>query len=234
MLTAANPAEWTIIEQINRTDSTKSWTSPTPVDLNKMVWVYDLEITKLTGTVNVPIIGDITLDVTSSIPADQRATSGEMRNLPAVLLQDMLVHADSGTSADVFVQIDALGFGQAEFSNIVLGSMDVPVFGSRPIQRINVEASVSITGYDPGDYNRDASIDAADYVLWRKTFLQTGPGLAADGNNSEVVDLVDYDIWQEHFGQLADIGSAPTTVPEPTTPLVLILLFAGGLRRHRS
>ena len=47
-----------------------------------------------------------------------------------------------------------------------------------------------------GDYNSDGTVDAADYVVWRKSLGQTGPDLAADGDNSGEVDLADYDYWR--------------------------------------
>jgi hypothetical protein len=120
------------------------------------------------------------------------------------------------------------------FSNIVLGSVNVPLFGSRPIQRINVEANVSISGFDYGDFNRDAKVDSADYVLWRKTLFQTGTDLLADGNNSGVVDLVDYGLWRENFGRQPSTSSVSAEVPEPTSPFVsILLLFAASLRRRQ-
>jgi hypothetical protein len=230
---AVNPANWNIALQINRTDSTKTWVSPTPVDLDKMAWNYVLEITKLTGTVSVPFIGEITQDITSQIPPEDRLAIGETRDLPAVLAQDSFSDPNSGTSADVFVEVDNLGFGRAVFSNIVLGSVEVPVFGLRPIQRINFEATVSLTGFDYGDYNRDAAISAADYVVWRKTLLESGPNLAADGDNNELVDVGDRDLWQTHFGHPSS-GASAAPVPEPNAPLlILVLSAAAGGRRTR-
>jgi len=58
----------------------------------------------------------------------------------------------------------------------------------------------------PGDYNGDFQVDAADYVIYRDTFGQTGPGLAADGSGNEIIDQADYDVWRAHFG---DVLNAP-------------------------
>ncbi len=82
----------------------------------------------------------------------------------------------------------------------------------------------------PGDYNHNGAVDAADYVVWRKTLGQTGPGLAADGNGNGngQIDSGDFDIWRAHFGQTAGSGagtSANAAVPEPTT-LIMVLLGA--------
>jgi hypothetical protein len=222
----ANPVDWHIVEQINRTDTMKSWQSPTAIDLGKMVWEYDYEITKVTGTVSVPLVGNVTEDVTDSISPELRSASGETRSLPAVLVNQSIVEPSTGTSADVFVEVDSLGFGRAVFSNIMLGSVDVPLFGSRPIERINIEAIVSLVGYDFGDYNRDGSVDAADYVVWRGTLGHTGDDLWADGNWNNAVDSGDFNIWRDHLGQTAFAGGsfAAASVPEPATAALLLLV----------
>ncbi|MCI0334883.1 MAG: hypothetical protein L0228_16845 [Planctomycetes bacterium] len=82
-----------------------------------------------------------------------------------------------------------------------------------------------------GDFNGDGSVDAADYVVWRK-----GVGVASTPEN--------YNLWRTNFGQSAGSGataggsafavanlsrSADAAVPEPT-PLVLVCLTtAAGL-----
>jgi hypothetical protein len=72
-----------------------------------------------------------------------------------------------------------------------------------------------------GDYNKNNYVDAADYVLWRKTFDDVNPaaGRPADGNFDGYVDDYDYDIWRQHFGNTATgIGGLGfNAVPEPAT-----------------
>jgi subtilisin-like proprotein convertase family protein len=56
----------------------------------------------------------------------------------------------------------------------------------------------------PGDYNRETTVDAADYVVFRK-FLTTAVPVAyagADGNGNRIVDPGDRDVWVEHFGEV--------------------------------
>lgn len=234
---AVNPAQWLIVEQMNRGDTMKTWTSPTAIDLDKMVWEYSYEITKVTGTVNLGIFGDVTQDITSSIPEDDRIGDGESRNLPAVLLDETLSEPESGTSAHVFVEVDDLGFGQAVFSEIMLGSINVPLFGSRPIQRINVEARVDIAGYDFGDFDRNGAVNAEDYPLWRNSFGLTGPALAADGNGDESVDAADYVVWRANSGPGtggAAGASIAGAVPEPSSGLLLIAAAFAGLVVRRT
>jgi uncharacterized protein YjbI with pentapeptide repeats len=71
-----------------------------------------------------------------------------------------------------------------------------------------------------GDFNEDGSVDAADYIVWRK-------GLGTTHT------LNDYEVWRIHFGQTAFSGAAPPSaeplsaaVPEP---LALTLLVFGAL-----
>jgi hypothetical protein len=59
-------------------------------------------------------------------------------------------------------------------------------------------------------------VDAADYVVWRKT----------DGAQEG------YDVWRTHFGQTTGSGSlSNTTAPEPASALLLILAAAAIRRR---
>ncbi len=57
----------------------------------------------------------------------------------------------------------------------------------------------------PGDYNANSSVDAGDYVLWRKTLGSTTQ-LQADGSGptvgvpNGVVDQADYTYWRSNFG----------------------------------
>jgi hypothetical protein len=76
----------------------------------------------------------------------------------------------------------------------------------------------------PGDYNGDGVVNAADYVVWRKTLGDTGNNLAADGNVNGEIDAGDEIVWREHFGQTASSGaSADAGVPEPNSLAVLMI-----------
>jgi hypothetical protein len=90
-----------------------------------------------------------------------------------------------------------------------------------------------------GDYNRNGRVDAADYVLWRKTDGQTGTGLPADGNDDGMVDNADYQLWRMNFGSDAAAGLAAAlsaaAVPEPATAALLCLAWIGAtFARRRS
>jgi hypothetical protein len=71
-----------------------------------------------------------------------------------------------------------------------------------------------------GDFNSDGIVDAADYVVWRKT----------DGTQQG------YDAWLTHFGQTAPSGTGAVehaTVPEPATLAMLIVAAVGWSFRRR-
>jgi hypothetical protein len=68
-----------------------------------------------------------------------------------------------------------------------------------------------------GDYNDDGTVDAADYVVWRKT----------DGTQAG------YDAWTANFGQTAGRGSAASrAVPEPASALLALVPVVGLLKRR--
>lgn len=89
-----------------------------------------------------------------------------------------------------------------------------------------------------GDYNKNNYVDAADAVLWRKTFDEDNAvgGRPADGNFDGYVDDYDYDIWRQHFGNKASgiSGLGFNSVPEPATlSLTAFVAFACLMARGR-
>jgi sugar lactone lactonase YvrE len=76
-----------------------------------------------------------------------------------------------------------------------------------------------------GDYNRNGSVDAADYIVWRK-------GLGS------IYNQADYQIWRGHFGESIGVGSGTieaNAIPEPScTSLLLAAVITGGVFRIRA
>jgi subtilisin family serine protease len=59
-----------------------------------------------------------------------------------------------------------------------------------------------------GDYNRNGTVDNADFVLWQKTNGQNVPPFSgADGNGDGVVNQADFDIWKANFGNSVGPGA---------------------------
>ena len=79
-----------------------------------------------------------------------------------------------------------------------------------------------------GDYNRDGVVNAADYLLWRKSLGATVTRFAgADGDGSGVIDVADYLRWRTNYGATAGVGTAVAlSVPEPATIPAVCLAFA--------
>jgi hypothetical protein len=67
-----------------------------------------------------------------------------------------------------------------------------------------------------GDYNLNDVVDAADYVVWRKT-LGTG-GIAAfsgaDGSGNGLIDQADHNVWRANFGNVPPPGAGNGTSVE--------------------
>ncbi len=83
-----------------------------------------------------------------------------------------------------------------------------------------------------GDYNADGKVDAADYVVWRKTRGQSvSPAFSqADDNGDSHVTDADYNAWRSAFTGDSGSGSSdlfgPMEVPEPC---MAVLGFLGAL-----
>jgi hypothetical protein len=80
--------------------------------------------------------------------------------------------------------------------------------------------SIVIVPTLPGDYNDDGTVDAADYVVWRKN----------DGSQQG------YDTWRVNFVATAGNGAASVgvaRVPEPASALLLMMLGVAAVHRRR-
>ena len=95
-----------------------------------------------------------------------------------------------------------------------------------------VASAIQATAGIDGDYNGNGTVDAADYVLWRK-----GGPLANEVDTPGTVNAADYTAWRARFGNsgsgsgLDAVSNAP--VPEPATLLLLMFAAAGWHLRRR-
>ncbi|MEX2310345.1 MAG: hypothetical protein WD738_22445 [Pirellulales bacterium] len=114
-------------------------------------------------------------------------------------------------------QLKLIGWGsQAGMSS----STSVAFVGGSPLTHSFLADGLYLTvpgGGLAGDYNGDGSVDAADYVVWRKT----------DGTQDG------YNTWRANFGQTAGTGSAVSSgtaaVPEPAAWVVCLGLATIGI-----
>lgn len=123
---------------------------------------------------------------------------------------------------------DALGAGKAYFD------IHTTAFPAGEIRGFVVDV--------PGDFNDDGVVDAADYVVWKKTEGTIGEGNPADADNSSIVDQADYLIWRESFGSTRHDrhehhhgAGLAGNVPEPSAVAMLVAaLLALGFTRSRE
>ena len=102
---------------------------------------------------------------------------------------------------------------------------------------------IGVVAYGPvlaGDFNRDGTVDAADYIIWRKMDgSEVSRGTSADGNGDGVVDEYDFAQWQAHFGESpqngaggdGDAGIAPEA---GSTTFILLAAFGVAAVRRRD
>jgi hypothetical protein len=97
-----------------------------------------------------------------------------------------------------------------------------------------------VSNLQPGDYNDDGSVDAADYVVWRKASGRTATFFSgADGDGSGTVNAADYGIWRGRFaGSDGGRMASAAAIPEPSIIALVTLASSSVLsalvRRARS
>jgi hypothetical protein len=140
------------------------------------------------------IDGVLNADLTGvGVPAAIHSEFGTPFNIGR--LHDSTVHSFTGGIDDVQLYSVALTAEQIAF-----------LFN-------NPGLSVDFGGLSSGDFNGDGSVDAADYVLWRK-------------NPGGIYTPDDFNVWRSHFGETVGNGAGANvsaTVPEPASAWLLLL-----------
>jgi T5SS/PEP-CTERM-associated repeat protein len=81
----------------------------------------------------------------------------------------------------------------------------------------------------PGDYNNNGTVEAGDYVLYRK-YAGTTHVLPNDPTGG-AIGTAQYTTWRSHFGQPPGSGSGTTgSVPVPEPTMLVLLMFAAVSR----
>jgi glucose/arabinose dehydrogenase len=116
----------------------------------------------------------------------------------------------------------------ASYGEDAVGNLYIVAYGSGSVFKINTTQLLT------GDYNADGTVNAADYVVWRKTFGST-TNLAADGNHNNVIDDGDFTVWRNNFGNTVHtLGLGAAGVPEPSLAVVAVqLTLLLAVRRRR-
>jgi hypothetical protein len=118
--------------------------------------------------------------------------------------------------------------------------------GTQPGERYDVagggrrDAALAVYGFataggTPGDYNDDGTVDAADYVVWRKN-LGTSNTLPNDDEIGGTIGEDHYDLWVMNFGDGGGgAGALVAAAPEPASWLlaaVAVCVFASRRQRR--
>jgi hypothetical protein len=85
----------------------------------------------------------------------------------------------------------------------------------------------------PGDYNDDGSVDAADYIVWRKN--EGTANVLPNDPIGGTIGPAHFDQWQANFGATSSGSASHSVVPEPSCWLLLAAssAFLLVLRRAR-
>jgi hypothetical protein len=137
-------------------------------------------------------------------------------------LQVSLVGDEPLVPGDSYTLLTASGGMVGTFSELAMPTLGDELFWYVQYLRSGLHATVAEE--IPGDFNRNGSVGADDYVLWRKN----------GGQQSE------YDDWAAHFGQNVNLAEplSQGEVPEPTSgfmslwcaALILALRQRGAVR----
>ncbi len=104
------------------------------------------------------------------------------------------------------IRLDPAGIFTSFFDDTTVMGLPAGLTAEASIVGSSLFASVIAAAGLTGDYNGDGKVDAADYVVWRKTNINGQQG---------------YDDWRANFGRSAPGSGGGTAVPEPATPVLL-------------
>jgi glucose/arabinose dehydrogenase/type 1 glutamine amidotransferase len=141
------------------------------------------------------------------VKLDQNGAVLKINRLFSTLSFDNPIDAELGPDGALYVLEWAAGFGPP----------------SPDAKLVRIEFLGNLPTLD-GDYNQDQVVDAADYVVWRKTVGSTTDD-RADGNGDGVIDAEDYDVWRANFG---------ATVASPGVGTVLSTFSGSELSEEAS
>jgi hypothetical protein len=127
------------------------------------------------------------------------------------------------------------GGGQSRFASKEATSLESGVAGTFPAGTFAPRLQLSAIQVAPqlaGDYNGDGTVDAADYIVWRRNYL-TAVALPNEDETPGYVTSEDYTVWRSNFGRTltsigagSSLGMGEATVPEPSTLAMLAIGLA--------
>ena len=188
------------------------------------------------------VIGDDTdsaeatlqIELASTLSFDQLDVTG------SVMLDGVLeVSLADGFMPNVNDSFDILDWGSrtGTFSTLYLQPLDAGLVWNT--SQLYTDGVLSVAAAVPGDYNSDNTVDAADYVLWRKN-VGAPAGTLPNDIDGGTIGPSQYNTWRANFGKpfgagTGDTANLPTqeAVPEPSSLMLLIIAAAGMYLRLR-
>jgi hypothetical protein len=161
--------------------------------------------TSLEGTLTSTGTLDIDISGAGTGQSDRFDVIGAA-NLEGVVDVDVL--GSFSPTSDITILTTTAGINLT--GSLTLAGPDSGLFSGVSVVGNNLVLAVGGGGL-AGDYNGDDVVNAADYVVWRKSIGTT------DG----------YNLWRDHYGSTGGSGAggnAQAAVPEPTA---MLLLFVG-------
>ena len=177
----------------------------------------------------------------SQIPGVLNWSELESFSISAEIVNSLTIELPPGASGAVLEDADPLDVSQPGMMRLhSTGGQFFDVTFRNPATALVLRGSgITVISTDPaftgqvtiveglaGDYNSDNAVDAADYVVWRKTLGTNGvtPYSSADGSGNGIIDQADYGVWRSHFGQTlpppgAGSGAAALAITEPSVEL---------------
>jgi hypothetical protein len=144
------------------------------------------------------------------------STSNNLHPLDNNHIQDVFAR-NLTAEATYLISTNSTGNGSgnnASFNPIISASGSYVGFGSTAMDLVLADFNSSddvFLGQGPAlpaDYNEDNQVDAADYVVWRKTLNQSVAHFSgADGDGDGVVDQDDHDVWRTNFAGMIGMES---------------------------
>jgi hypothetical protein len=163
------------------------------------------------------------LQAGADIAADKTSISTLADSLTTATGYDGLEHIDPALAGTLMGTFEAEDFSMAPLAAGL--TWDVEYAGNSVLLKVIGPAGIH------GDYNADGKVDAADYVVWRKTL---GESITLPNDRTPgMVTTEDYGVWRENFGAMSGPAAASgSLVPEPTGMILLaIAVFSAGLAK---
>jgi hypothetical protein len=175
-------------------------------ETKRSAWTTDV-LSPVFGTVAPPISVATKGDPVAAAWADANP------NNPQALALDLRIAINDGSGAWQVSTVCTACVGNREQIDITFSPDGFPVIAYvNPLNQLMVAYDPPALG-PPGDYNRDGSVDASDYVVWRQM----------DGTQGG------YDVWRSNFGRSAALNSAAGSVGGASIPEPQSIVFACSL-----